>query len=76
MSEGGGVDCQADGDNNARYQDVLVGDQVWRLVLLKEALLPGQLAFALRLLLEQRRCSRSRCVPVLPAGIGAHFSDL
>ena len=66
VSEGGGVDCKADGDNDARHQDVLVGDQIWRLVLLEEALLPGQLALALRLLLEQGRRPRSGCVPVLP----------
>lgn len=66
MSEGRGVDRQADGNEDARHQNILVGDQVWRLVFLKEALLPSQLPLALRLLPEQGRRTRSSCVPVLP----------
>ena len=76
MSECGGVNRQADGENDARHQDVLVGDQVWRLVLLEKALLPSQLALALRLLLEQGRRSRSGCVPVLPARYVTQLIDL
>ena len=59
MSEGGRVDRQADGHNDTCHQDIFVGDQVWRLILLKESLLPRQLPLTLRLLLEQGGGSRS-----------------
>jgi hypothetical protein len=61
MSECGGVNCQADSNNDARHQDIFVGHQIGWPVLLEEALFPSELPFALRLLLQQGWSTRPGC---------------